>query len=396
MEKVWKDIPGFDDYQCSQYGDIRKKLDQHEYQTISPYYTKQGYVRVNLWVEGIGNLGKLVHQLTCLTFNGPPPESGHYEVNHKNGIKDDNNYTNLEWMTSKENVNHAIEAGLTRYNIRIRMFDTLTGECRVFISMRAAADFFGTTVEKIKRFLRLPDSLVEDRYRLEPILDEHVPASFSHTKEIKAKDYISNKIIIASNGGVMSLVTGVSAATILKHATKDTPTLVGGYVFMFKDDNRDFPEHTPQEAYESRKRLFDRNIVEHGVLAKNHATGEVVAFKSQTEAEKVTGVNSNSINTILNNRSLIPFKGFSIKRPSDDREFPVYDQDQIKASLIRKARGAEPFKVMELDTGNKTYHPSLKDLAKHYNLSRSAVRQWINKYPDKPYRGKYVIKGVSL
>ena len=34
------------------------------------------------------------------------------EVNHINGVKDDNNITNLEWVTREQNIQHALDNNL--------------------------------------------------------------------------------------------------------------------------------------------------------------------------------------------------------------------------------------------------------------------------------------------
>ncbi|RYF47238.1 MAG: HNH endonuclease [Comamonadaceae bacterium] len=47
-----------------------------------------------------------VHQLVCSVFNGDAPSPG-LQVNHKDGKKDHNAATNLEWVTASENVLHS-------------------------------------------------------------------------------------------------------------------------------------------------------------------------------------------------------------------------------------------------------------------------------------------------
>lgn len=73
---------------------------------------KNGYMTIATRVGG--RLGKAycfkVHRLVAETYldnieNKP-------QVNHIDGVKDNNNLSNLEWVTAKENIQHAFRTGL--------------------------------------------------------------------------------------------------------------------------------------------------------------------------------------------------------------------------------------------------------------------------------------------
>lgn len=69
-----------------------------------------GYLKVTLSKNG-KKTTHLVHRLVATAFIDN--HSNLKYVNHKNGNKADNRAENLEWVTPKQNANHAIENGLT-------------------------------------------------------------------------------------------------------------------------------------------------------------------------------------------------------------------------------------------------------------------------------------------
>lgn len=107
QQEIYKKIKEYPEYEVSNLGNVKKltkllKLSKH----------RQGYLTVSLKGKSY-----LVHRIVAKTFIGFVDNS--LEVNHKNGIKSDNRFKNLEWVTPKENIKHAYDLGLrTKPNIR--------------------------------------------------------------------------------------------------------------------------------------------------------------------------------------------------------------------------------------------------------------------------------------
>lgn len=108
MIEQWKEIKDFEQYEISNLGNIRKK--------INPFINKEGYAVVGL-TDVHGNRKDFrVHRLVAQMFI--PLVNGKHLVNHIDGIKDNNVLDNLEWCTPKENTQHAIAAGMFRTPFR--------------------------------------------------------------------------------------------------------------------------------------------------------------------------------------------------------------------------------------------------------------------------------------
>lgn len=124
--EAWKPITGYEGlYEVSSYGRVRS-LDQlmlksngviqkHTGRILSAFMTK-GYKSVTLRNAKAESRKKnyLVSRLVGIAF-----VDGYEDgllINHINGYKLDNHYTNLEWVTHKENTAHAIQMGLFKFD----------------------------------------------------------------------------------------------------------------------------------------------------------------------------------------------------------------------------------------------------------------------------------------
>ncbi len=107
MNEIWKTIPLMSEkYEVSNLGRIRTKKSGLIRKTQR---TNQNYEICTL-NDKKRTLTSFVHRYVAITFI-PNPKNDPV-VNHKNGIKYDNCVDNLEWVTLKENSQHAVKTGL--------------------------------------------------------------------------------------------------------------------------------------------------------------------------------------------------------------------------------------------------------------------------------------------
>ena len=116
--KEWKQIPGFEGF-YSVSNDCEVRRDAPSVHTGGTSYIGKilknrlgaAYLYVCLFKNGIGR-NYFVHVLMMMSFNGPAPIG--YEINHKDGNKHNNVLSNLEYVTKKQNMQHALKNGLMK------------------------------------------------------------------------------------------------------------------------------------------------------------------------------------------------------------------------------------------------------------------------------------------
>jgi hypothetical protein len=125
--EIWLPVIGYEGrYEVSNTGLVRSRK-KSSWKILKPNVLKRGYSIVRLF-NGSRKTAKdiLVHILVAASFLGEKPNG--MQVNHIDGNKSNNHINNLEYLTGKENMQHAVKLGL---------FPSRKGEAHPSVKLKA-------------------------------------------------------------------------------------------------------------------------------------------------------------------------------------------------------------------------------------------------------------------
>lgn len=117
-EESWRQVPGFEGYEVSDFGNVRSYLARGNHKAKradyprtlkTPLNRKGGYRSVQLRNAAGKFEHHYVHRLVLMAFEGPCPEG--LEVAHLNGDNQDSRLENLAYVTHQENESHKRQHG---------------------------------------------------------------------------------------------------------------------------------------------------------------------------------------------------------------------------------------------------------------------------------------------
>lgn len=223
-------LPGFCNYVINEDGVLHSLYtNEDKIWTEHPGTENQnrrgGYLYASL-VDDCDKATKITrHRAMLIVFRGLPNNWSALVCNHINGVKGDDRVDNLEWVTYKENNQHAIDSGLRNNGCAAILVknikdDTITR----YVSMEAAAKGTGYTRNMVKYRVNKRDKVAYNDYLqfkkddgsewVE--LDFTNPEPLNYSVEITAYDVKNDKIFIFPNSSVASKVIGATSTQVLQ------------------------------------------------------------------------------------------------------------------------------------------------------------------------------------
>lgn len=248
------------------------------------------------------------HRLLALTFLEYPAEVNDLHVNHKDGIKINNAVDNLEWVTPKENVMHAVANGLRTDNTPILVRNLLTGEYLEAFSISEAARLLEIPRTVIMQRISKPGQplwpggiqlkLKSDSSPWREPTDIYTELrSMKAATPVKSLNIFTGVEMVHSDAKTVSRLTGVNEATVkwrLNKAKVELP--VEGYLFRYTWDDRPWPKYN---SFQLECFSENRKDVPSPVLCIDLVTGTQSLYTSVDSAGKALIINTNTIKTCV-------------------------------------------------------------------------------------------------
>jgi hypothetical protein len=297
-------IPGYSRYVINKKGEVIKFLNSKQ---IPYFINEKGYVVFSLSLDvGKGNtVGR--HRLLCLTWLNYPVNVDKMHVNHINGIPGSDDLSNLEWVTPKQNLYHALRTGLKKDGKEIIVKNLATGEISSFYTEAQACEalnFYRGAIRNVtnialkdrKPFNGYDIRLVrEGQFWEEMLTEEHLDVLDSgkgkvgnedpyalglrdDARDVECKNVSTGEVVSYSSLAVCAKALGMCIPTIHHRANNKKQKLYpGGFLIKDKDDSVQWRDVSKEEI---------NKVINSQIVSRNAKTGEIIEFSSIEECSK--------------------------------------------------------------------------------------------------------------
>jgi plasmid maintenance system antidote protein VapI len=235
--EIWKEVPieytnNMKNIWVSNTGKIKYNNNK-----ITYGHSSGGYLKISFNKKSF-----FVHRIVAQAFIDNIDNKEY--INHKDGNRTNNNIDNLEWVTPKENTEHAINTGLSSVTKKIIQFDLNMNKINEFMSINDAAKILNIKRQNISavcegKSLTAGGFIFLFKNDYDPNKQYNFVEFNNNKKSVVQLDYMTNDIIETYN----SLSSAADILNIqvshISSCCKGKRNSTGGFKFMYLNDYND-------------------------------------------------------------------------------------------------------------------------------------------------------------
>lgn len=333
---------------------------------------KDGYFKIVLRDKYNIKKNVFVHRLMVLTYLDNPYNKK--VINHKDGVKTNNNIDNLEWSTVQENTIHAYENKLNSLAVTVEVLDIENNIKYRYRSLQHAAEKLNVHLKLLISYIKYSNQHPFNNRYIITIINENEfiknlnSINFGKTKYLF--DVIKNDVTSYNSIGMMRYDTGIRSICELKYNT----LLKLGYILSEEEfKTKPIVNIKKEDIIENRNKYLSKPYMSRtysGVI-KNLFNNYEYNFNSKEELNsyflnKYNIVNANTliggVKYRYNNLDKL-FLGYSVRYYNSDNKLPdvgTYTIEQVINSANNKILSSPVYKL--IINGNIEYVSTLLNL----------------------------------
>lgn len=330
----------------------------------------RGYEHVYIYnPDKNGGRDTNVHRLVALAWLPNNDFTNRPYINHIDGVRDNNELTNLEWCSLSENAIHALELGLNDSQVAMKTRDSYTGEVVVHKSVTELGKYLGVRITGANKFDNtMPGYKFKGRYEVKRLDDE-------------SPWYYENPNVVKEGGGKLMYTITVYDKNIGKK-------LIYGDVGVFY---KTYGVKPTKGGLEESMKIFKSKYPHMDVSFKRHAlTGpyrvlnlednKEILIKSIAEVADITGCNRNMIQYDLSR---------GLKFIYNNKWIIVSKSTELNISeYVHKPSKSTAVKIINTLTGDTTEVDSIHEAERRTGITRRTIIKYLT-------TGK-TIKGIKF
>lgn len=358
MMEQWRIIADAPRYEISSQGVVRRASDARVLKSTLDRYGYPRLVLVNAHGE---HITRTIHRLVATAFI--PNPNGLPQVNHKNGVKTDSCVNNLEWITAKDNIIHAITHGLTNSAWSSQLTDVKTGKILGFRSVKQLAKHLGVCLNVLIPYIRTSRSHpFKGRYVID--LDETSIDAVSNVGTFGMPhyvyDYVNKQHVRYESGNLAAFYTGIRG---ISNLSGDAVSICAGYCvsrnrYAYLEHLGDLDEHTAlstRNTYLACQYRSVSDIVYHVydyhscVIHAFDTLDEVLAFVNTNRLNITRPATKSQISYAISDSSARGrsglIRGFGLKSSVGNTDWTSWPEENILCSRHNKPYLTKVYRV---------------------------------------------------